>query len=419
MSLCMVSDTELKTRLHSNVRWRIAIMFVALSSVLYVILSILGILAFDWSLNSSIDEQLRVLLSEFGHAIDLESGNPHFRDWLRVVKTEPARSIASIQLFDPDGTLIEHYGPSGPAALFKTSKQIPNFRLRVSPLTLNSHLLGYLQIAIPTAYRDDAIEKLEITAFFMAPFLLLGLGLTSYIVSDAATAPINENLRMLKRFFADSSHELNTPISIIQARAEVLAKRLRQTNLNSEDVQIIEETTERMGRIVSDLMLLAEIDGTLNNSGSDIAEVDHILKRIITEYQQKCDDKGIDIELNQRPLLKVRASEETLYRIVSNLVENAWRYTDSGGKITISALQIDTSARIVVADTGIGVPEESLPLIFERFYRVDKSRSRASGGSGLGLSIVKALVDSYRGRIDVKSKIGEGSIFTVLLPIAP
>jgi hypothetical protein len=181
-------------------------MFVALSSVLYIVLLIVGLSGFKWSLDSSIDQQLRVLLSEFGHAIDLQQGKPHFRDWLRVVTTEPARSIASIQLFDPGGNMIEHYGPPGPVALFKTARQTPKFRINVSPLTLNSKLLGYLQISIPTAYRDEAIQKLEITAAFLAPFLLLGLGLTSYIVSDAATAPINENLRTLKRFFADTSH---------------------------------------------------------------------------------------------------------------------------------------------------------------------------------------------------------------------
>jgi two-component system, OmpR family, manganese sensing sensor histidine kinase len=402
----------------TSVRWRIAIMFVALSSVLYLVLSLFGILAFSWSLDSSIDEQLRILVSEFGHAIELNGDKPHFRDWLRVVKTEPARSLASIQLFDSGGTLIEHYGPPGPAILYKTSNRIANFRLRISPLTLDSHLIGFLQISMPTGYRDEALQKLELTALFMAPFLLLGLGLTSYIVSDAATAPIRENLRMLKRFFADASHELNTPLSILQARSELLAKRISSWDKDTEDIQIIEETTERMSKIVSDLMLLAEIEGTSASSVDGISQLDQVLKGILAEYKSKCDDRNISIQLTPCLPQKVGLSQETLHRILSNLVENAWRYTDSGGKITVSTSHEDSFVKVVIEDTGIGIPADSLPLIFDRFYRVDKSRSRASGGLGLGLSIVKALVDSHQGHIYVRSKIGEGTAFTVSLPTA-
>src|ERR1700733_13864633 len=104
----MALGTELKHRLYSNVRWRIAAMFVALAGVLYIALAVLGIFAFNWSLNYSIDQQLRLLASDFGHAIELNGDTPHFRDWLRVVQTEPARSLAAIQLFSPEGKLIEH-----------------------------------------------------------------------------------------------------------------------------------------------------------------------------------------------------------------------------------------------------------------------------------------------------------------------
>jgi signal transduction histidine kinase len=174
-----------------------------------------------------------------------------------------------------------------------------------------------------------------------------------------------------------------------------------------------------MGKIVSDLMLLAEIDGTLSNTADGTAQVDDVLKAIVTQYQPKCHAKGIVIELIRCQELRVLVSKESLQRIVSNLIENAWRYTDSGGKIRLSAEQLNAFGKIVVEDTGIGIPAESLPLIFDRFYRVDKSRSRASGGSGLGLSIVKALVDSHRGLIQVTSKLGQGTVVSVLLHIAP
>lgn len=407
----------MKFRLVTNVRWRISAMFVALSSVLYLTLSLLGTLAFHWGLNFSIDQELKVLASELGHAIELNGGTPHFRDWLRVAQTEPARSLAAIQLYNSQGLLIEHYGPVGPSMLVKTKNEIPQFRLIVSPLTKNSQLMGFLQIALPTQYRDDAMQKLEITIACLAPILLLGLGITGYVVSDAATAPIRENLRLLKQFVADASHELNTPISILRARAEVLEKRLRRDNWNVEDVVIIASATERMEKIVGDLMLLAELEGTLTGASEDSVCIDETLKSVVAEFRTKFDDKGIVLQIAQCQPIAVKVSQEGMHRIFSNLVENAWRYTETGGRVTLSVVVENSFARIEISDTGIGIPADCIPLVFDRFYRVDKSRSRASGGSGLGLSIVKALVDSHKGHVNVASKVGEGSTFTVFLPV--
>src|SRR5277367_5541301 len=145
----MASDTKSQIGAFSSVRWRIAAMLVALSSILYVILAVVGIFAFDWSLNYSADQQLKVLASDFGHAIELKGETPHFRDWLRVVKTEPARSLVAIQLFSRDGNLLEHYGPPGPNGLMNSSTQTKDFRVLVSPLTRDSQILGFLQIAAP------------------------------------------------------------------------------------------------------------------------------------------------------------------------------------------------------------------------------------------------------------------------------
>jgi signal transduction histidine kinase len=393
-------------------------MFVALSSVLYLILAIFAIFGFDWSLNYSMDQQLQVLASGLGHAIELDGRTPHFRDWLRVVRTEPARSLAAIQLYSPEGALIEHYGPAGPARLIREKKETEQFRLVVSPLTYNSQLLGYLQIALPTTYRDDALQKLKITAALLAPVLLLGLGLTSYVVSDAATAPIRENLLLLKQFVADASHELNTPLSIVHARAEVLEKKLTRSGFETDDLQLISAASERMERIVNDLMLLAEIEGTIEHHREENVEVNDILDRIITEFQPKFNDKGITLQLTGSEKTTVRASEQSVQRMIANLVENAWRYTERDGRVILRVTHDGGFAKIEVEDTGIGIPNESLPFIFERFYRVDESRSRASGGSGLGLSIVKALAESHKGHVNVRSKPGAGSTFTVFLPVS-
>ncbi len=392
-------------------------MFVALAGVLYIALAGLGIVAFNWSFDYSIDQQLRVLASDFGHAIELDGDLPHFRDWLRVVETEPARSLAAIQLFGADGILLEHYGPPGPPALSQSVKQVQNFRVIVSPLTRDQRTLGFLQIAIPTTYRDQALSTLAITLISLAPCLLLGLGLTGYVVSDIATAPIRENLEMMKRFLADASHELSTPISIVRARAEVLEKKLAHEKLEQKDLQIIDGAIERMAKIVDDLMLLAEIEGTMIATAGETTRVDQTLERIVNEFRPKFDSKNIRLELDDCSVIAVDMSPENLYMIVANLVENALRYTESGGRVEIALSGDNLLAKIEIKDNGIGIPAESLPFVFDRFYRVDKSRSRSSGGSGLGLSIVKALVDAHKGRIEVVSKVADGTVFTVFLRV--
>lgn len=413
----MELDTKSKASLAASVRWRIATMVVALSSLLYLILAGLGVFAFDWSLNYSIDNQLRVVASEIGHAIKLENGVPKFRNWLRVVKTEPAKSIAAIQLYSLDARLLERYGPPGPSSLIPNAREAGGYRIHVSPLFENNKVIGYLQLAMPVHFRDEAKQKLALTVGGLAPVLLLGLGLISYIVSDLATAPIRQSLKLLKQFVADASHELNTPIGIMRARAEVLKKKLSKLGYDLEDVQIIESATERMEKIVNDLMLLAEIDAAITVQTHQKIVLDAELKRIVDEFKPKFREKNIALSLSESESLVLNCSEESIRRIVGNLIENAWKYTDPSGSVFVSISRENERVKIEVADTGIGIPAESIPHIFDRFYRVDKSRSRASGGAGLGLSIVKALIENHGGELKVSSKEGEGSVFTVYLPV--
>ena len=420
----MALAIELRRPLFADVRWRIAVMFVALSGVLYLTLAGLAICFFYWSLSSSLDNHLRVQASELGHAIEIDQGGtPHFRDWLRVVQTEPARSLASIQLYDPNGVLLEKYGISGPSGLIKNRHEVDSFRVIETPLRRGDQLLGFLQIAQPTSFRNEAMQKLELTIILLAPVLLLGLGVTSYIVSDAATAPIRENINLLKQFVADASHELNTPISILQARMDVLEKKLgidegtpgRSSDLSNE-LDIISKTTERMDKIVQDLMLLVEVEGTVRQPKQEHVHLDQLMKQVAAEFQAKFDEKGVKLTIEKSEPVTIIASQENLHKVIANLLENAWRYTDPGGTVSVSLGRENSLARLEVSDTGIGIPPESLPLIFERFYRVDKSRSRASGGSGLGLSIVKALVEASNGSVSVQSELGRGSAFRVMLP---
>jgi two-component system phosphate regulon sensor histidine kinase PhoR len=195
----------------------------------------------------------------------------------------------------------------------------------------------------------------------------------------------------------------------------MLERKLQRPNWDTEDLQVIDLALERMEKIVDDLMLLAEIEGTLTKTADETSRVDEALRNIIVEFQPKFDGKGIRLQLGECPPLIAQVSEECVHMIAANLVENALRYTETGGSVTLALGYENSLIKIEVKDTGIGIPAENLSFVFDRFYRVDRSRSRESGGSGLGLSIVKALVDSHNGHVNVLSKVGEGSVFTVFL----
>lgn len=400
-------------------RWYITLWFVGLSSAIYVLLSLVGAYFFYNGLTHSMDEELKVVASQIGHALDLAAGKPTFRDWLRVVETEPARSVISMQLFDTQGNLLEHYGPVGVPQLFDGQSEVTvnglTMRLRQSKLVRDGKIVGFLQLQLPVDRRNKPTDEFLLTMMVMAPFVLLAFGVCSFIVAGIAAKPIEELVLTLRRFVADAGHELNTPTSVVQARAQSLERKLKTQGIASEDLSIIASSAERMGRIVQDLMLLAELDARFDRK-QRVIDLTEITARTVSEYHTQFSAKNISLDFDSKAPVTVIADDESIERILRNLLDNALKYTLSGGVVSVSCELSGADAVLLVADNGIGIPQDSLQQIFERFYRVSKSRTRASGGSGLGLSIVKAIVERLGGRVLVSSEIEKGSKFSVVLP---
>lgn len=400
-------------------RWKIALSFISLSSLVYLLLSIVGGIFFYNSLTHAIDEDLRIFASQIGHAIDLEGGKPVFRDWLRVVQTEPARSVTTMQLFDPEGKMIEHYGAIGIPKLFPSVQEVSEggqtVRVRQTKLLREGKIVGYLQLQLSVKKREEASHEFCLTMVVMAPFVLLAFGVCSYVVAGLAVKPIEELVGTLRRFLADAGHELNTPAGVVQARAQSLGRKLEKQGILSEDLSIIIASAERMGKIVHDLMLLAELDAKADLKAEPV-DLGAIAGEVVNEYSTRFREKDINTTLVCEGSNVVESDREAVERILRNLLENAYKYTDLQGQVNITCRPIGNFVQLVVEDTGIGIPEESLSKVFDRFYRVDKSRTRSSGGSGLGLSIVKAIVEGLGGEVSVSSVFGSGSTFTVSLP---
>lgn len=403
-------------------RWRLALSFVVLSSLVCLVLSLVGLVLMYSELTASLDKQAKVLTSEFGHAIDLRGGVPCFRDWKRVVQTNPPRGIATIQLFSPTGVLLESYGPKNIERLVaqkEIAREDAKYRVMSTPLIRDGRSVGTLQIIVSAAQRDEAVYNFFITMAGLAPLLVLGLGLTSFWVSGKAVEPLELNIRNMRLFLADAGHELNTPLSIIAARAESLTRKLERKNLDVSDVNVIAKSARRTIALANDLMLLSELEGALSERGQTEVDVADLLNQVGQDFSDRFASKGIALEVAELPQAVITGNADDLYRAFANLLENAYRYTDKAGHVRVSARMNESCLRVEIQDSGRGISAEHLPHIFERFYRVDKSRSRTSGGAGLGLAIVKAVIEQHDGTVSVASTDGVGSIFTVELAARP
>ncbi|MEG6586181.1 ATP-binding protein [Dendrosporobacter sp. 1207_IL3150] len=223
-------------------------------------------------------------------------------------------------------------------------------------------------------------------------------------------------------FVANASHELATPLTAIKGFAETLLDgALESPELSVKFVSIIQTEAERMNRLIKALLQLAKLDSQEYRQQIQLEEIalEPILNTVTTELMPQAKQKNITIIFESSSDLTIALTNyDWIKQVIVNLVENAVKYTPNNGKIILKCWQSDTTAFVSIQDNGIGIPYKDLPLIFDRFYRVDKARTRNAGGSGLGLSLVKFIVEMLGGEIRVQSKVNYGTTFTFSQPLA-
>ena len=226
---------------------------------------------------------------------------------------------------------------------------------------------------------------------------------------NATLGRLDRLFRAQRRLVADVSHELRTPLTSIQGNVDLM----RRYGSDPKSIEAIDSESARMSRMIDDLLLLAQADaGQIPVEMSEV-ELDQLLLEIYNESVIHSKGKH-NLKLGAFEQITILGNADRLKQLFLNLVTNAIKYTADGGSITVSLEQKDNNIHVSVADTGIGIPREDLNNIFDRFYRVDESRSM--GGAGLGLSIVKWIADVHHARLHVHSEIGEGTTFTVIFP---
>lgn len=401
-----------------SLRRKLTLLFLGLFLLIYFLGGAAGLVVFYSGLSTALDEEISDLSSEIIPAIEFQDGKPSLKAWARAAAQEKLAFPAGIQIFSTDKRLVESYGLSGKTLLkgeFSISSERQNIDLRSNyeELKFNRKSAGFLQIQMSTEARDDAVKQYGLAMILILPFLSILVALAGYFFSGLAIKPVEKSIQVLKTFVADAGHEFITPVTVVEASIQTLEEILTEEGFGQDVLTIIKRASATMKELASDLIFLAKID----NPGADLPKeklsIQEFIHPAVEELTEIARAKKIQLRCLDLPNLCVYGNLHSLKIMVSNLVSNAIKYTESGGQVIISAVQEGSKVCISVVDSGIGIPQENIEQIFDRFYRVDQSRSRSAGGSGLGLAIVKAILDLHRAEIDVQSTLGKGTEFNV------
>ncbi len=292
-------------------------------------------------------------------------------------------------------------------------------RVYVTPLLVRGGARAYLVVGQSLAPEERALHRLAL-GLLIGGAIGLGLSLLgASFLAGRALVPIEATVQRQQQFIADASHELRTPLTILHSATDLLDRhRTEPLAENGELFDDIREEILRLERLAGDLLTLARSD--LGELGLAVAPLDLLdaAQEAVQRVQPIAGDSGIavTVDRNGSPLM-VEADPDRLQQVLLILLDNAIKHTPSGGSVRVTARRQGGDALLEVADTGEGIPDDQLEQVFNRFVRVDVSRSRARGGAGLGLSIARSLVEAHGGELSLASRLGEGTLVTVRLPL--
>jgi signal transduction histidine kinase len=407
-----------------SVRIRLTLWYAGVLALSLVAFALVIYYAAARSFHERQDESLRSTAQTVASAYVEEIGEAHsLTKAAEIVLLELTFPDRYVQIIDSNGRPI-----AASKNLSNTVLTIPpgtvgfvtvdGMRVAVVPVSTDP-ALGFAAVAEPLNVLDEGLGQLRRDFFAGVPLVLLLASLGGYLLARKSLAPIAAMVSEQQRFIADASHELRTPLAVLRGETEVALGKTRTVEEYQESLTLIQEEAERLSRIVEDLFILArqpiESPTTLIKEPVSLTEV---VKDCARAAQVLAVRKGVRLKLrNDSTSIALNADEELIKRMILNLLDNAVKYTPEGGEISLALEKHNGSAEIVVRDTGIGLSEMDQQRVFDRFYRVDKARSRALGGAGLGLSIVRTIVEAHGGEITIDSTPRHGSTFTVSLPL--
>lgn len=451
-----------------TLRNRLTLWYTAVLSGVLVLFGTAVYLLLAFSLTSVIEDTMERTADDLRRAF--------VRDMRGIILPQLALDLTAdiyVQVWDANGGLVDTNFPALQTAFDRASLQgrSPSFssvvvdgvhlRVLTYPLIVlpEQQVVGYLQLANSLEPVDRTLESLLLVLFAGGLLAIGAAALVGWTTAGTALRPLeqvtdtalqisraddlsrripmkgeprdevgqliqafNETIERLeklfesqRRFLADVSHELRTPLTAIRGNVDLIR---RMGTADAESLDAITSDVDRMTRMVRDLLMLAQAEsGKLPLAKEDI-ELDTLLLEVFHQAKVLSQDR-VEVRLAAEDQARVMGDRDRLKQVLLNLVANALEHTPAGGGVRLGLACVGEWARLTVSDTGSGIPKEELPHIFERFYRVDRSRHRsARGGAGLGLSIAYWLTRSHQGRLEVDSEVGKGTTFSVWLPRA-
>jgi two-component system, OmpR family, sensor histidine kinase CiaH len=421
----------------SAARWRLTIVFTVVLAVILLTAGVAIYLTTSSVLFARVDDDLEERavrdLSDFVGGGGRGPG-PGGGDFVPHTKTtggyfyaivdangEPFLSSSNV---DPDGlapsSALQNALSDGTA--FASTRSSEGESLRVYVLAAEANGSPVLaQIGRSTEPEHSALSQLRTVLLLVFGGSIIPAALAGFFLSGRVLRPIKAAMDSQRTFIADASHELRTPVAVVRTNAELLERHMasdpgEESSRDAAAVDDILSESERLGKMVDQMLTLAQADaGEMSLSRSQVA-LDELIEQVGRSMKALADARSIRLDTQTNGTVQVNGDPARLHELPVILTDNAVKYTDAGGSVDLSVNRSPKRATIEVADTGRGIPPEAVSHIFDRFYRVDKARSRHSGGTGLGLAIARQIVDAHGGTIRIASEVDKGTRVTVELP---
>jgi len=459
-------------RFAKSIKFRLTIWYLGILGALLLVFAAVAYLTLSNSLYQGLDNSLMLGAAQLENSLEVDDGSIGLQQDNQFNFDE--QSVEIMLLYDDQGHLMQSWGKRveipqintllGEAlagrSLFITSHMGSGqeIRLYAAPFEDATGVHAAVVVGRSTAEIKDVLERLRYILIFAILVTVALAGGGGLFLANRALKPVeqiartareieesdlsrrievrsedelgrlastlNQMIGRLERAFgrqrqftADASHELRTPLAVIQAESTLSLRKERTENDYRKSLKLISREVAHMSTLVDKLLFLARSDIGKEQLNLEAVNLKELIADLALEIDPLCQEKRIECKLGPLENLVVNGDKVELKQLLLNLLDNAVRYTPKGGTVSVVLVRKGETVLVAIKDSGIGIPEEHIPHIFERFYRVDKARSRTEGGAGLGLSICQHIAKVHGGRIEVESQVGQGSTFSVFLPL--
>jgi heavy metal sensor kinase len=447
-----------------SIKFRLTISYLIAIVVLLAMFGTVAYFLLSKNLYRNLDEALQTRVAELERSIKLEKGQISFEQKFNDL----------VFIYDADSVLLQRLGPNvgfpniekivqqallGQSSfLTTTTSEGQNVRLYGAPFNVDSRT----RVAVIVGRLAQDIESMlaifRVVIFYSGLAVLLLAGFSGMFLADRNLKPVDhitdiargigesdlsrrieiqsddemgrlastlngmiarleEAFNRQRQFAADASHELRTPLAVIQAESSLALDKKRTQAEYRKSLEVVSQEVTYMSEVIGKLLQLARGDASSEQLNLEEVNLRDLWAELTSDMEAFAREKGLQFLQGPMDNLSIKGDKLKLRQLFLNILDNAIRYTPSGGSITGSLIRKEDHAAMSISDTGVGISAEHLPFIFDRFYRVDKVRSRAEGGAGLGLAIASSIAKVHGGDIEIESQVGKGSTFHIILPL--